>query len=401
MPNTFIARQPIYDRRFQVEGYELLFRSGDENQAMVSDADQATSMVLRNLFMEIGLGHLVGDKKAFINVTRNLILSREHLSYPYEKIVFELPKDLEFDDRLIEAVRELRHNGCRFALDNFTYNQRWEPYLDLVDYVKIDIQGADFSAISDQLHLLGGRSARLLAQRVESQEEYAAYRELGFDLFQGYFFCRPEMVRGRKLPASRISTLRLLSQLQEPNIELIDLERIISQDVSLCYRLLRYLNSVQFGLRNKIDNISHAISYLGIDKLRVWSSIILLAKIDEKPVELMKTALVRARFCELLGKQYGAVDPQPYFLAGLFSTLEALLDTPLDEVVGDLPITNTLKVALLGYEGKIGEALQTILAYEQADWSGVSLSPCPDEQVAAAYLKAISWADETIKGLSG
>lgn len=401
MTNTFIARQPIYDRRFQVEGYELLFRGSEENQALVADADQATSMVLRYLFMEVGLGHLVGDKKAFINFTRNLILSPEQLSYPHEKVVFELPNDIELDDKLFEAIREMRHKGCRFALDNFTYHPRWDPYLDLVDYVKIDVQGADFAAITDQLHLLGGCSARLLAHRVESQEEYAAYRELGFDLFQGYFFCRPEMIRGRKLPASRISTMRLLSQLQEPDIELIDLERIISQDVSLCYRLLRYLNSVQFGLRNKIDNISHAISYLGINKLRVWSSIILLAKIDEKPVELMKTSLVRARFCELLGKQYGAVDPQPYFLAGLFSTLEALLDTPLDEIMRDLPITNTLKVALLSFEGKIGEALQTVLAYEQGDWNGVSLSPCPDEQVAEAYLQAISWSDETIKGLSG
>lgn len=401
MNNVFIARQPIYNRRLQVEGYELLFRSGDENRADLDDRDRATSTVLRNAFMDIGLGHLVGEKPAFINFTRNLLLDQGSFPYPYEKVVLELPAYLHADDEVVEAVIALRKCGCRFALDNFDFSDGRMPLVDLVDYIKINLQQIGLERIPEMISLLGGCKAKLLAHCVESQQEYIDCRELGIDYFQGFFFCRPEIVKGRKLPASRFSTIKLLSQLQSPQVELEELEKIISQDVSLSYRLLRYLNSVQFGLVSKIDSISHAVSYLGLDNLRVWASVILLARIDEKPIELLKTSLVRGKMCELLGRSRGEPDHGTFFMVGLFSTLEGLLDLPLGDILQDLPLAEKIKLALLGFAGSAGEALACVLAYEKGDWSAVDEASYPGETVSQAYLKAISWAEQTVSEVSG
>lgn len=311
MSNIFIARQPIYNRRLQVEGYELLFRSSEDNHANLEDRDRATSTVLRNTFMEIGLGHLVGDRSAFINFTRNLLLDSESFPYPHDKVVLELPADLQVEPKILEAVRELRNQGCRVALDNFTFDDGRVFLVHLADFIKINLQEIGLERLPELISGLGSCEAKLIIHCVETQEEYIACRDLGVDFFQGFFFCRPEIVKGRKLPASRFSTIRLLSQLQSPDVDVVELERIISQDVSLSYRLLRYLNSVQFGLISKVDSINHAVSYLGHDNLRVWASVILLARIDEKPIELMKTSLIRARMCELLGREGEPVNRMP------------------------------------------------------------------------------------------
>ncbi|ORJ62853.1 hypothetical protein B5V00_01990 [Geothermobacter hydrogeniphilus] len=401
MTNVYIARQPIYNRRLQVEGYELLFRSGEENRADVHDRDRATSTVLRNAFMEIGLGHLVGEKPAFINFTRNLLLDRESFPYPYEKVVLELPAYLEPDAEVVAAVADLRRRGCRFALDNFGFSDPRVPLVDLVDYIKLNLQELGLEKIPELMGHLGGCEAKLLAHCVESQQEYVACRELGIDHFQGFFFCRPEIVKGRRLPASRLSTIRLLSQLQSPDVTIEELEKIIAQDVSLSYRLLRYLNSVQFGLVSKIDSIRHAVSYLGLDNLRVWASVILLARIDEKPVELLKTSLVRGKMCELLGRESGESDHGMFFMVGLFSTLEALLDLPIGDILQDLPLAEGIKLALLGYAGSPGEALACVLAYERGEWDAVDDAPYPGDTVSQAYLRAIAWAEETIGEVAG
>jgi len=401
MDNVYIARQPIYNRRLQVEGYELLFRSGEENQADVRDRDKATSTVLRNAFMDIGLGHLVGEKPAFINFTRNLLLEEDAFPYPHEKVVLELPAYLEADAEVMAAVRALSQRGCRFALDNYSLDDPRQPLTGLADYIKLNLQELGLDFIPEVMGQLTGCEAKLLAHCVESQQEYVSCREMGIDHFQGFFFCRPEIVKGRKLPASRLSTIRLLSQLQAPDVQIEDLERIISQDVSLSYRLLRYLNSVQFGLVSKIDSISHAVSYLGLDNLRVWASIILLARIDEKPVELLKTSLVRGKMCELLGDESGDVDRGTFFMVGLFSTLEGLLDMPLGDILQDLPLTERIKLALLGSAGSPGAALSCVLAYERGEWEAVDDAPYPGETVKQAYLKAIAWAEEVIGEVAG
>lgn len=395
MSSIYIARQPIYDRNMQLEGYELLFRSGEKERAQVDDADLATAAVLRNSFMDFGLGQLVGEKRAFINFTRNLLLGGEALPRSPAKVVLELPGDLDPNTEALAALRELRDKGYRFALDNFSYSEAWEPFLGLVEAVKLNIQDCPPKRLAADVARLSGRRLQLLALRVESREEYVRCRELGFELFQGFFFCRPEIVKSRRLPSSKHSTVQLLAQLQSPDSDLRQLERIISQDVALSYRLLRYLNSVQFGLVEKVDSIGHAISYLGLDSLRVWASIILLARIDDKPLELMKSSLVRARMCELLAGQAGQGEGHQFFMVGLLSILDALLDLPLDEAVADLPLAEPVQRALLELEGEAGEALRCVLCYERGEWEFVDLAPYPKELIAGSYLKAIEWAEKT------
>jgi c-di-GMP phosphodiesterase len=401
MQNVFIARQPIYNRKLQVEGYGLLSRSSNTDCKDPHDDERTTAAVLRKLFQDIGIGQLVGDKKAFVNLSRQLLLSDDMDQYRHEKLVFELPNDLQLDVELCKAIREQREQGAWFAVDNFVYDERWKPVLDCINYIKINVQAEAVTSVTDQVRKLKDQGLQLLALRVESQEIYASCHDLGFDLFQGSFFCRPELIRGRKMATSRVSTMRLLAQLQSPDSSLKELERIISQDVSLSYRLLRYLNSVQFSLVSKIESINHAISYLGLDNLRVWVSILLLAKIDEKPVELMHTALIRGKMCEQLGLACGHQEVQSFFMAGLFSTLEAFLDTPINDIIKDLPLSETLQKALLSFAGSAGEALRCTLAYERGDWASVVLAPYSDEVITQAYLKAVAWSEETIGEIVG
>jgi len=397
MNDLYIARQPIYDRKMEVVGYELLFRDGVRDQAALVDADLATRRVLQTAFVDIGLDSLVGQGKAFINFTRNLLLQDDDLQLPVERLVLELPAGLDANGEIVDAIRHFRERGGQVALDHVSPNL--EPELiGEVDLLKVDVSQLSLLDLPDKVSEWQASGCRVVALRVESQALMQACQRAGFDLFQGFFFCRPELVQGKSLPANRLATLQLLSRLQSPATELAELEQIIGQDVSLSYRLLRYLNSVQFGLRSKVESIGHAVSYLGLDNLRVWASIMLLARLDDKPRELMKIALVRARMCELLN----LLDDQPgegkgAFLVGLFSTLDALLDQPLDDILQELPLSETIQQALLEGDGPFGTHLTTVLAYEQGEWDRFDQRAYPSGEVARCYLEAVCWGESAMQ----
>jgi EAL and modified HD-GYP domain-containing signal transduction protein len=390
MAEVFVARQPIFDRSLNVTGYELLFRGGDATDALVADPEGATASVVLNSFTEIGLERIVGARTAWINVTREFVLRDFAQSLPPDLVMLEILEDQVIDDTLIAAVGRLKQQGYRLALDDFTYCPGVEPLLALVEVVKLDLLALGHEGLSHEVMRLKPYGVTLLAEKLESQEDYAFSVSAGCDLFQGYFFCRPELVTGRRVDANRLSLLELLAALQDPAVELADLERKIALDLGLSYRLLRYINSAFFGLRRQVRSIGQALSLLGIENLRHWAALSIFASIDGKPAELTLTALTRARFCELASEHVSGAGPGELFTLGLFSVVDALMDIPIEEVLAKMPFPQDMRRALSTHEGPKGRLLECVIALETGDFERAqAIVPTAGE----LYLAALTWAN--------
>lgn len=400
MPNIFIGRQPIYDRALQVYAYELLYRSSEENSAGLPDGDAATSQVILNAFTEIGIEKLVGQHLVFINLTRGFIIGDNPLPLTQGKVVLEVLEDIVVDDALIDAVRKLSQSGYLIALDDFIFHEDLRPLVDIADIVKIDVRALTRETVSAHVTELRRSTARLLAEKVETQEEYEYYKDLGFDYFQGYFFSRPKVITRHTIPPNRLAILRLLARLHDPDVAINELEELISQDVSLSYRLLRHVNSAFFALPRKVETLQQAIAYLGNTSIKIWATLIALSGIDDKPNELLTVALVRGKMCELLAERLKLPDKDNYFIIGLFSALDAMMDAPLAQVVENLPLSPVVMNALLKHEGRAGQALHCTLAYEQSEWDQIDCTRMEEIVIVQSYLDAVAWTDRAMKELT-
>ena len=400
MTDVLVGRQPIYRRNMDVYAYELLFRQQGADQAEFTDGDSATSRVLYNTFVEIGVDDIVGRHRAFVNLTPAFLLGRYPLPRAEGQLVLEILEDTPVTDEIVEAVANLRARGYTIALDDFVYQPHLEPLVRMADIIKIDLMQLGEGQLEEHVHRLSRDGTRLLAEKVETHEEFHHCRELGFDLFQGFFFCKPEVVRGNHLPTNRVAVAELLAALQDPEVELSTLEKLISRDVTLSYRLLRLINSAYFSLRREVDSVGRALLLLGLDAIRNWATLLTLSSVEDKPTELVRTAVVRARLCQNLGTR---ADPDTgsdlYFTVGLFSTLDALLDQPLEDALGQLPLSQPVAAALLEGSGTPGAVLACALAYEQGDWRAVETNTCgiAPASVRDAYLEALQWADDLMR----
>ena len=395
----FVGRQPIYDRRLEVIAYEVLFRRGAVAQADVLDGDHATAQVLLNTFLEIGLDAVVGQQRAFINCTRGMLLQDMVQVFPPERVGIEVLEDIVVDSDLLVAVRGLATQGYLIALDDFHYQDALRPLLELADVVKLDICALDRPRLDEHVTLLRAYDVKLLAEKVETHDDFQYCKDLGFDYFQGYFFCRPDLITGRRTPLNRLALLQLLAELQRPEVEFRTLEALCSRDAALSYKLLRIINSAFYGLPRKVESIRHALHLLGLKTLTTWASLLLLARIDTKPHELLRTAMVRAKMCEQLGQAMGQDGSETFFLVGLFSVLDALLDHPLPEVLAALPLADAISQALLHHEGVLGATLRCVLAYERGTWEEVHDLGLAPEVLMHAYLAAIAWTTATSAAL--
>jgi len=312
----------------------------------------------------------------------------------------EVLEDVPVDAELIEAVRRLSALGYTIALDDFIYHDRLQPLVEIADIIKVDVLALDRAAVQEHVAILSQHKVKLLAEKVETQDEFKYCRDLGFDYFQGYFFCRPEVIKGQRMPANRLVTLQLLAKLQDPEVDFRELEEIVSRDVSLSYKLLRIINSAFYSLPRKVDSLGRALFMLGTRSITTWVSLIILAGIDDKPHELMVTAMMRAKMCELIAQALGQASKDTFFTVGLFSALEALLDSPMEEILHSLPLSDTITAALLSYEGLLGAALCCVLAYERGDWHEVHCPGLDRAAITDAYLQAIAWATETSSRLA-
>lgn len=398
MSDIFIARQPIYDRKLYVYAYELLYRDGEIDYANVVDGDDATSQVLVNALMEIGLPELVDQSPAFINLTERYILEGLPAVFAKDNVMLDILENVEASDAVIAGVKKLKADGYVIALDSFVCDGSKRALVELADIVKIDLLTVPGAALAGQVKKLRPMGVSLLAKKVETPEEFEYCKALGFDYFQGYFFCRPNVIKATHTPTSRMAIMQLLAKLQEPDLDFGELQTLVAQDVSLSYRILRYINSAHFNVGHKIESIQQAISLLGLSTIKTWVSILAISSVDDKPYELILTALVRAHMCEKLSVGT-AVSAENAFTVGLFSALDAFIDKPLDEILDALPLTDALHYALLDKAGELGQMLSLVLSYERGEWDDLGDAQYDSGTLRDAYMASISWASDVSRSL--
>jgi EAL and modified HD-GYP domain-containing signal transduction protein len=392
MKDIFIGRQPIYDRRLRVYAYELLFRAADTGRADFIDGDKATSDVIVNAFMEFGLDSIVNNRLAFINLTRSFFIGEHTAHLPRDRVVLELLEDIKPDTEVINGVKRLFDMGYRIALDDFIYKESLQPLIRLAEIIKIDIMALNRDEVRAHVEQLRQHKLKLLAEKVETQEDFEFCRELGFDYFQGYFFAQPKVIRGQRLPNNRLAILKLLSSLQNPDITPAQLEEMIAQDVAFSYRILRYVNSAAFALPRKIESIHQAVVILGLQTIRSWTTLLAISQVDNKPAELVVTAMVRGKMAEGLARARKEPGPESFFTVGLFSALDALMDNTMEEILTQLPLAEHITAALLHHAGTHGEVLKCVLNYERGEWQDIRCTKLNDEQIRDCYLSALQWA---------
>lgn len=392
--DVLVGRQPIHNRQLDVFAYALLFQNATSNQAECMDVDQTGVHMLLSSFSEIGLDALVGPKYACINLPHSLLLLDYAPVFPPDRVVLQLGGDLTVDADVLEAVRGLVAQGYTIALDDVMAYDHLRPLGDIAHIMMIDATALTPTTLEQHVALLRRDDVRLLAKRVGTQDDFQFCKHLGFDYFQGDFLCQPRVIKGQRSPTNRLAILQLLARLQDPRIEFDELEDMISRDVTLSYKLLRLINSAFFGLPRNIDSLRQALLLLGQKTITTWASLHLLTNIDDKPRELITTAMVRAHMCERLAETMGQDRKETFFLAGLFSVLDALMDRPMPEVLQELPLADDIIQALLLHEGVLGTTLRCVMAYERWNWEGIT---CPDLDRGAikdAYLEALAWAAE-------
>ena len=390
---TRVGRQPILGCQDQVVGYELLFRDHLASKlAKFDDGDLATSSVVVNALVEIGLDRLVGEVPAFINFTKSFLIGELPIPFSADQVVIEVLESIDVDASVIKGLSELSEQGYRIALDDFSYTSNWNPCVEIADIIKLDVLAMDRQKLAEQVMLLRNFDCKLLAEKVEDYDMFSYCTDLGFDMFQGYYFAKPSIVTQKRAPASLSALLATLAAVNDPSASSDGVARAVASDALLTHKMLRYVNSPTFGLRHKVDSIHQAIVYIGRDATKALATLLLLTSIDNKPPVLIRTALIRALACKQFAEEAGADNTDACFTAGLMSMLDALLDQPIDTIVAELPITSELKQAIVRHEGPIGKCLHSIIACEQDYNAG-------DDASRWAYVGAIA-SVETGEGLA-
>lgn len=395
-----MARQPIVDRDEKIFGYELLFRNGLEN-SFSGNLDEASRATLdRSLLM--GLDVLCDGRRAFVNCTRDTLIKGLVTLLPPHSTVVEILESVPADPDVAAACHSLKQQGYAIALDDYVAGDSREALVPLADIIKVEMQLTTEEERAELVKQFGSTYCRMLAEKIETQGDFARARDQGFVYFQGYFFRRPEMLSTHDLPANRLNYLRMLQEVSRPELDLTGLERLIKAEASVCYRLLRYLNSAAFAFRKEIHSVKHAISLLGERDVRRWVRLVAAVGAGQnKTSDLVLSALVRGRFGELLSPRvpHGESD---LFLLGLLSLIDAMLEMPMESVLEKISLDQETKSVLLGKASMLRPVYQLMLAHESGEWeAAASLSDGLQldlEEVAALYWQAQQWAREISAG---
>lgn len=398
----YIARQPILEAGEKIFGYELLFRGGLENYFSGADADAASRSALDTAIL-VGLEVLCESHRAFVNCTRDVLLKDYVTLLPPHQAGLEILGNVPADELVMAACHRMKAAGYMISLDDFGVDDPRQPLVALADILKVDMRRTPANQAFALVRRYANAERRLLAMKVETREEFVTAQKTGFTLFQGYFFLKPEIMQARKLPVSQLSSLRLLQAISKPEIDASELENIFKGEPSLCYRLLRYLNSPLFGLSREVQSVRHALAMLGERELRRWIRLTAtLVAGQNKPSDLVFSALVRARFCELLAPkiEHAGCD---LFLVGLLSLMDAILDVPMGVVLEGISVDAETKAVLLGQPSQLFPLYELMVAQEQADWEKVTgLAEglhVPESLVAECRWEAMQWAHQMKLGL--
>lgn len=397
--DAYVARQPIFNKKMQIYAYELLFCDGTDKYLPEMDGDLATSQVLSNSVINIGMNEICGGKKSFINFTANLLIKQIPLLLPKENLVVEILEDVEPKEELLQACREMSNKGFLLALDDFVYIPKLRPLVEMADIIKFDFRLSTIEEIKSYIEQLPEPGPRLLAEKIETKEEYDIALEMGFEYFQGYFFCKPEIIKGKKIQASQLAQLEIMAAINGDDLDYEKLTNLVLHNVSISYKLLRYINSPFFAKPQKISSIKHALVYMGAPELRRFMSLVTISSLASgKPDELISIACIRGKFCELLGNMSGKkVDVSELFTVGMFSLLDTIIGQPMHDILDKIPLSPNLVTALVEKKGLLAAFLIMVVAYEQGRWPIVKTLAgklkISENEVPALYLEACQWSN--------
>lgn len=397
----FIGRQPIYNTNLGVFAYELLFRSGSTNNTSSTtlSSDEATSQVIINTFLEMGLENLVGNRNACINLGENYRLWENIPNIMPDRVMLDIPQNLIINKDSINSVKRLHDNGFMIALDDFTDNPDAKQLLPYVDIIRIDVKNLKYEEVKKHVKKLKKYNKDLLAEKIEVLEDFDSYTELGFCYFQGYFLSHPKIVKSKKLSNNKLSVMNLIAALNNSDHDIDDLEAIINKDISLSYKILKLINSAFFGLASTIDSIKHGLVLLGRRHLVCWATMMALNNLETRTPEMLHLSMVRAKTCELLAEKAGRSHAESYFTTGLFSALDILMEQDIEVLLKSLPLTDEIKEALLHRKGNMGEALSCTLAFEFSEWKKVQFAHLTKMELAKINIEAFKWANEVTNSL--
>ena len=396
-PDVAVVRQPIADERHTVVGYELLFGGERASPDSATDA-KATSALLVDAFGDIGLEVLAGRHPAWMSIARNFLIEIGPPPVRPDRAVLQIAAYAARDD-MLAVLQQLGRSGYTLALDDFDGRTDIEPLLGLCSIVKVGVGERDDGTLAEIVAGPKLHGALLVATGVATVEDFERCRALGFSYFQGDFFAKPRLVRHRGVGTGGISSLRALGELSAADASFDDLERIISSDVGLSLKLLRYVNSAFFALPRNIGSVREALTLLGTRTVRRWATVMAMSAIPDAPHELVAIALHRARMCEMLAGSALPEERETLFTIGLFSVSDALMDAPMEDVLESLPFSDEIRAALLRREGPKGDLLTSVLAYERGEFP--SAPAAPGVSLAGAYRAALEWADEAHRAVTG
>ncbi|WP_392536982.1 EAL and HDOD domain-containing protein [Legionella sp. 227] len=399
--NTLLARQSIYDRDRLVKAYELLYRDGHSTVAHVDNldlkaGDGATSSVITQLFTNLNMEDVIGNKLAFINFTYNHLVNQVPKLLPKNRIIIEVIENIQIDDHLIRSLIDLSKAGYKIALDDFIYTEQIVPLIQVADIIKIEVLHQNKHQIRKQLSLLQNFKGRLLAEKIENRNQFNDCMELGFDYFQGFFLSKPDPLRGQAITENRAHLIRLFGELNDPAVAIEHIENLILQIPKLSYRILRLVNSVALYHGKKIESILDAIKLLGIVCIRNWMGLLMLSSINDVELDLLERTLIRAKMCENLANIQCKSDSHLAYTVGILSTLDAILHEPMESLLAKIQLSTQLNNAILYFEGELGNILRIVMDYEIAHFKQLESASVDKTLLMRAYLDSVKYAIKTI-----
>ncbi|NMP32982.1 HDOD domain-containing protein [Thalassotalea sp. M1531] len=397
----YAARQPILDKNKNLFAYELLFRDSIDNVFPDVDGDEATSKMVEASQFNMGLHEFTGNKPAFINFTLDTLSKGYPTMLTNEEVVVEVLETVKPGKKLLSLCQDLHEKGYTLALDDYEHQSVWAHFYPYIKIIKIDIQETNEEQINEIKQAIANHPhIELLAEKVETHEEYNMAVELGFDYFQGYFFSKPEMVKTKNLSPSQMAMAELLYETSKPELDLSSITSVFERDVTLSYKLLRYANSPIFRRRSEIATIKQALVILGSGELKRFIGLMFAANVNpDKPTELINMSMTRAKFCELISAKVNSpIDASIAFLTGLLSMIDAILDEDIESVLEKLPLAQEIKDPLLTRKGVLAALIKLVELIEHAEWDKTSIVmdklKVDKEQAIECYNEALAWADE-------
>lgn len=399
--DVFVARQPIFNRHRKIYAYELLFRTGMSNAFPGVDGDVATSSLLSSSFFTVGIEQIASGHLAFINFTEEMLVQGVPAMFPKKCVVVEVLEDVQPTEAVVEACTALAEKGYILALDDFVYADNLTPLIKLAKIIKVDFRLTPLEKIVEMVAALQSYSCKLLAEKIETYDEFAQAVEMGFTYFQGYFFSRPEILKNKDIPPSQLALMQLLAEVNRAEIEIDDIEKLVQQDVSISFKLLKYLNSSYYSRLQPISSVRQAIAYLGERGTRLFVSLIATSKLSEnKPDELIRTSCIRARFLEHIGKECASGQQGDFFMVGLFSLLDAMLDAPMESLMAQIPISRDIADALVCEKGPLAPYVNLVKRYEAGAWNELESLlgelALEEHKIMDFYLDAVKWAENFV-----